>query len=47
MKKQIRKDSYNPACEYCNGAVKERRVKREMFRVKDKFVILENIPVGV
>lgn len=47
MKKQIRKDSYNPTCEYCDGAVKERRVKREMFRVKDKFVILENIPVGV
>lgn len=45
--KQMRKDCYNPTCEYCDGTVKERQIKREMFRVKDKFVILENIPVGV
>ena len=34
-------------CELCNGEVISRQVKREMFRVKDQFVILEDIPVGV
>ena len=43
----MNKDSYNPSCEHCDGVVKERRVKQEMFRVKDKFVILGDIPVGV
>jgi YgiT-type zinc finger domain-containing protein len=44
---QIKKDSYHPSCEYCDGTVKERMIRREMFRVKDKFVILEDVPVGV
>ena len=43
----MQKGSYDPTCEYCDGTVKERRVRREMFRVKDKFVILEDVPVGV
>ncbi len=43
----MRKSSYDPSCEYCDGTVKERQVRREMFRIKDKFAIVENIPVGV
>jgi YgiT-type zinc finger domain-containing protein len=45
--KQNRKKRYEVVCEYCDGSVKERQVKREMFRIRDKFVILEDIPVGV
>ncbi len=41
------KNNYHPSCEYCDGSVRERWVRQEMFRVKDKFVILEDIPVGV
>ena len=41
------KEIYNPTCEYCDGNVIEHQIKREMFIVKDRFVILENIPVGV
>ena len=34
-------------CEHCNGVLRERLVRREMFRVKDAFVILERVPVRV
>ena len=40
-------NTFNEICEYCDGKVIERQVKREMFRVKENFIILENIPVGV
>lgn len=45
--KQNNKEKYNSTCEYCDGNVVEHQVKREMFRVKDRFIILEDIPVGV
>lgn len=38
---------YNFKCEYCGGLVAERRLKREAFKHKDGFVIIENVPVGV
>lgn len=38
---------YGYSCEYCEGTVEERLVKREVFRHKTEFVILENVPVGI
>ena len=38
---------YGYRCEYCDGTVQERIVKREAFKHKHGFVILENLPVGV
>jgi len=38
---------YGYKCEYCEGTVKERRVEKEVFKYKDGFVMLENIPVGI
>ena len=38
---------YGYKCEYCNGIVQERVVKREAFKHRNGFVILENVPVGV
>jgi YgiT-type zinc finger domain-containing protein len=38
---------YGYSCEYFKGTVKERLVKREVFRHKTEFVILENVPVGI
>jgi len=38
---------YGYKCEYCDGIVREKIVKREVFKHKDGFVILENVPVGV
>jgi YgiT-type zinc finger domain-containing protein len=38
---------YGYKCEYCSGAVREQRVKREAFKHKTGFVILEDVPVGV
>lgn len=34
-------------CEYCNGIVKEKWVKKEVFKHKNGFVILENVPIGI
>ncbi len=34
-------------CEYCDGIVREKMVKREMFKHKHGFVILEDVPIGV
>lgn len=34
-------------CEYCEGTVHARRVKREAFKHKVRFVILEDVVVGV
>ncbi len=38
---------YGYKCEYCDGTVREQVVKREAFKYRDGFVILENVPVGV
>jgi YgiT-type zinc finger domain-containing protein len=38
---------YGYKCEYCDGIVREKIVKRESFKHKDGFVILENVPIGV
>ena len=34
-------------CEYCEGTVREKQVKREAFKHKAGFVILENVVIGV
>jgi len=38
---------YGYSCEYCKGTVTERLVKKEVFKHKDGFVMLENVPVGI
>jgi YgiT-type zinc finger domain-containing protein len=38
---------YGYKCEYCDGTVQEKKVKREAFKHKNGFVILEDVPVGV
>ncbi len=34
-------------CEHCTGTVRAKRVKREAFKHKNRFVILEDVTVGV
>ena len=34
-------------CEHCDGTVRPKRVKREVFKHKSGFVILEGVTVGV
>ncbi len=38
---------YGYKCEYCDGTVKERLVEKEVFKHKNGFVMLENVPVGI
>ncbi|HEY9662297.1 MAG TPA: YgiT-type zinc finger protein [Allocoleopsis sp.] len=38
---------YNYRCEYCEGIVRPRTVKREAFKHRDGFVILEDVTIGV
>ena len=38
---------YGYSCEYCEGTVKERVVEKEVFKHKNGFVMLENVPVGI
>ena len=38
---------YGYTCEYCDGLVQEKVVKREAFKHKNGFVILEDVPIGV
>ena len=38
---------YGYKCEYCEGTVKNRIVKRESFKHKAGFVILEDVPIGI
>ena len=38
---------YRYTCEYCEGTVQPRTVKREAFKHRDGFVILEDIVIGV
>lgn len=33
--------------EYCEGMVKERLIKKEVFKHKAGFIMLEDVPVGV
>ena len=41
------KNLFGYRCEYCKGTVRPKRVKREAFKHKAGFVILENVSVGV
>lgn len=34
-------------CQYCEGTVREKRVGREAFKYKARFVILEGVVIGV
>jgi len=38
---------YGHRCEYCEGTVQPRIVKREAFKHRDGFVILEDVTIGV
>lgn len=38
---------YEYQCEYCEGTVHPRTVKREAFKHSDGFVILEDVVIGV
>jgi YgiT-type zinc finger domain-containing protein len=38
---------YGYTCKYCEGTVQPRTVKREAFKHRDGFVILEDIVIGV
>jgi len=38
---------YGYKCEYCRGIVKQQLVKKEVFKHKTGFVMLENVPVGI
>ena len=38
---------YGYRCEYCEGAVRPKRVERESFKHKNGFIILEDVVVGV
>lgn len=38
---------YGYKCEYCEGTVRPKRVKREAFKHKTGFVILEDVIIGV
>ncbi len=38
---------YGYQCEYCEGTVQSRLLKREAFKHRDGFVILENVSIGV
>lgn len=38
---------YEYGCEYCKGRVKPRAVKRESFKSKNGFIILEDVTIGV
>lgn len=38
---------YDFRCEHCHGMVLERRAASEALRHKGKFVILEDVPIGV
>jgi YgiT-type zinc finger domain-containing protein len=38
---------YGYKCEHCQGTVREQLVRREAFKHRNGFVILENVPIGV
>jgi YgiT-type zinc finger domain-containing protein len=38
---------YGYSCEYCVGTVKEQVVQKEIFKHRNGFLMLENVPVGI
>jgi YgiT-type zinc finger domain-containing protein len=38
---------YGYQCEYCDGIVRPHRVDREVFKYQHRFVMLEDITVGI
>lgn len=38
---------YGYRCEYCEGTVRPKNVKREAFKHKNGFIILEDVTIGV
>lgn len=38
---------YGYKCEYCAGTVRQKILKREAFKHKNGFVILEDVPIGI
>ena len=38
---------YDYKCEYCDGMVKEKLVKKEVFKHRTEFVMLEDVKIGV
>lgn len=38
---------YDYRCEYCEGTVRSKKIKREAFKHKNGFVILEDVEIGV
>jgi YgiT-type zinc finger domain-containing protein len=38
---------YDYKCEYCEGTVRAKTVKKEAFKHKNRFVILEDVTIGV
>ena len=38
---------YGYQCDYCQGTVQPRTVKREGFKYRDGFVIVEDVTIGV
>ena len=38
---------YGYKCEYCEGTVQPRAVRREAFKHKSGFIILEDVTIGV
>lgn len=38
---------YGYSCEYCDGVVQPRLVAQEAFKHKNRFVILEDVTIGV
>jgi YgiT-type zinc finger domain-containing protein len=38
---------YGYKCEYCEGIVMNQIVKKEAFKHKNGFVILEDVPIGI
>ncbi|MGZ8843673.1 MAG: YgiT-type zinc finger protein [Pyrinomonadaceae bacterium] len=38
---------YDYKCEYCEGTVRSKKIKREAFKHKNGFVILEDVEIGV
>ncbi|MEK6322692.1 MAG: YgiT-type zinc finger protein [Acidobacteriota bacterium] len=38
---------YGYKCEYCEGTVRPKKIKREAFKHKTGFVILEEVIIGV
>ncbi len=41
------RNMYEYRCEYCEGTVQPRTVKREAFKHRDGFVILEDVTIGI